>query len=185
MNWLDRLLALFQARNYTQISAPTVLILNKSNYHLLTASYLEPRRRLTTHISCLVVPDGYSLNKKDALTYIQTLTPDCKCIVLVRTLGPQPAYCFRLLNFEHLKYDDICCNKTEHVLVPRYRLLSVPEVQKLEKQYGDKAHFPKLVAGVDAMARYLDFQVGDTVEVAKKSPFTEISYRLVISGNQE
>ena len=183
--WLKNLLALFHARGYYEISEPSSFIANKISYHLLSASYLEPRRGVKTQVSCLVIPDGFSLNKKDALVYIQLLPHDCKCIVLVRNLGPQPAQCFRHLNFEHLKYEDICCPKMEHVLVPNYRLVGHAETKELEKRYGEKTKFPKMVAKVDAMARYLDFQVGDIVEVAKKSPFSGISYRWVISENQE
>ena len=187
MEWVPSLLHLLRARGYTDISPPTSQLVNKNVYVVVLAQYLDPRTSVSTILHCCLVPEDTSFNKKDVLAYTQLLAKGTKFIVVTRLLGSQSAQCLRdqHVQFEHLKHEDICYHKTDHILVPHYRWLSRPEIAELEKRYGDRKQFPKMVADVDAIARYLNFQVGDVLQVRRKTQFAEVSYRLVISSNHE
>ncbi len=79
-------------------------------------------------------------------------------------------------------FSDLSTVKTKHILVPQYKLLPEEEIQQLERKFGKRALFNKMLAKKDAMARYLDLRTDDVVEVTRKSVIGgfSVGYRILI-----
>lgn len=84
------------------------------------------------------------------------------------------------LYWEALTFDDLACDKMAHVKVPTYRLLCEHEVLELERRFGPRHKFNRMIARVDAIARFMDFRVGDVLEISRKSTHA-VTYRTVVS----
>ena len=69
----------------------------------------------------------------------------------------------------------------DHELVPRYRVLGESEVVALERRFGSRLNFPKLLAQEDVVARLMYFQHGQVLEVSPKSGGA-IYYRYVMDN---
>ena len=87
--------------------------------------------------------------------------------------------------WEVLSYTDTCFDKMSHSLLPKYKLLCESDVQEVEKKYGPRKLFHKMIARQDAIAKFMDYRVGDVVEICSKSAIAgnTITYRLVIDSD--
>lgn len=84
---------------------------------------------------------------------------------------------------EVLTYRDISIPLLQHHLVPRYEVVSQEDVLKLEKHYGNlRFKFPKMVAKVGPVAKYLNLQQGQVVRIFEG---TSLSYRFVVDLEEE
>lgn len=177
----QQLRTLLLARGYTVADDQALLVLHNTEYGAIYATDQN------TPVTCIIVPEGPSLNKKDATLYVDSMQPNGYTIILCPALGSQTRQFLvdRRVAFEHLHDGDICCNKPAHVLVPVYRKLGPAEIQAVVAKYGSQNSYPRLVEGEDAMARYLNFRAGDVLEVKKKDLSTHVAYRLVVSKNHE
>ena len=122
-----------------------------------------------------------SIGKKSALKY-KRYASDYKHFILVTMRISFQAMailkeCFNI--FELLRPKEIYYNKTLHVMVPKYKILSAEEVDEIQIQYGPIKHFPKIIANVDPIARYLNFREGQVVSIDKPGRVTY--YRHVVS----
>jgi DNA-directed RNA polymerase subunit H (RpoH/RPB5) len=182
---MELLTVLMNGRGYSQIQPITTIDFNKKSYGFVTAVYDDPRSSIRRKIACIIVAIGDTFSKKDAMLYIESLTDKVHTIVLAHTLGVYTAVYLTdnisVTTYEHLKYDDICCMKLTHSLVPIYKLMNEMEVKQLERLYGPREKFPKLVSPTDAMVRYLGMQVGDVFSVTEKNCNHDVGYRLVVS----
>lgn len=87
------------------------------------------------------------------------------------------------LYFEVVTYVDSSYTKHTHMFVPTYTLMDEDSIAEVERRFGPRRNFTKMIARVDAMARYMDFRPGDVVKTSKKSTISGLtdSYRLVIA----
>lgn len=83
---------------------------------------------------------------------------------------------------EVMSYDDFVMNKSNNIMVPKYRILDNPEILAIEKKFGPRTNYPAIIARTDAMARFRDFRQGQTVEVTSVSPVSgeTVIYKQII-----
>jgi DNA-directed RNA polymerase subunit H (RpoH/RPB5) len=76
---------------------------------------------------------------------------------------------------------DIILDRFNHDYVPEYTVLSPTEIQSLEASVGNKSTWPKMVAGLDPIARIMWREPGDCLKVIGASPVSGVyvSYRCV------
>jgi DNA-directed RNA polymerase subunit H len=75
-----------------------------------------------------------------------------------------------------------CINILEHVLVPKFRVLSEEEKARLlEKLKSTKEKFPKILQ-IDPIVKNLEAKKGDILEIKRKSDVAGeyVYYRLVV-----
>jgi DNA-directed RNA polymerase subunit H (RpoH/RPB5) len=178
---------MFVSRGYVRIREPIKTMINKLHVLEVQAVYWNPRSNVQETVYCVLVPFdaiklSSSLGKRDVCTYCEEnaggaqthymFITDSISFQAVAYLNSLPSY------WEALSYDDTACAKNAHYYVPMYTVLTDIETQAVERRFGDRSKFNKMVARVDAMARFLDFRTGDVVRV-KKANGAE-NYRLLI-----
>jgi DNA-directed RNA polymerase subunit H (RpoH/RPB5) len=136
---------------------------------------------------CIWIPIGgtkhrSSLGKKDTIDLIQKYIPEdvdhIICIVDAISIQALKAARKIIKRFEVLSYADISFNKLNHYMVPEYRIIRNPdEIKQVEKKFGSRELFPKILANKDPIARLLGFVPGDLIEVKKIS--TSISQSII------
>ncbi len=74
----------------------------------------------------------------------------------------------------------------EHKWVPEHRIMSEDEVRELEKRFGPRWNFPKILS-TDPIVQLLGAKVGDVIEITRKSETAGEAkyYRVVVKGVQE
>jgi len=182
--------SMFVSRGYVHITGPVKTKINKLHVLELQAEYVNPRSEAREIIKCVLVPFhalklSSSVGKSDVCSYCDG-PPDALLhyIFITDSISFQAVvYLNSLLSYwEVMSYDDTACAKNAHYHVPTYTVLTEMELQQVERRFGDRKKFNKMVARVDAMARFLDFRVGDVVRV-KKANGVE-NYRLLIAEEE-
>ena len=169
--------SMFESRNYINIQGPvTVKINNTLLITELIAKYNNHRNKRTEDIRCIFIPFDdskltSSIGKTDMHNYCKNTTNNSHLIFIVNNVSFQAYdYLSRLpLYWEILTYEDIICDKSKHIYVPEYKILTEPEIKHIEKKFGDRSKFNKMIVKVDAMAKYFDFRVDDVVKLTKNS----------------
>ena len=183
--------SMFLSRGYTTTATekPT----ESSIYiHKQIAEYCNPRTQKLEKVVCYWIPfstcrQSSAIGKSDVHKLL-TETPNtthmmiiCDSISFQATsyLSTLPIY------WEALSYEDLACPKDHHRLVLIYSIMTKKDILEVEKIYGPRSGFNKMIAKADAMARYLDFREGDVVKVSKRfSTGGDIAtYRILVSDN--
>lgn len=125
---------------------------------------------------------------KKLLTLVIETYPAYDDILIISDRVSYQAMCCDIghRHLETLGTKDLCCDKMNHVYVPKYRLLTEKEVLDLENRYGNRKTFPKILYRIDAIARLLGFRPGDVAEVTSMSNVVGEykSYRYTIQKEQ-
>lgn len=181
---------MFKARKYENVQGPTKTKLNKLHIIELCADYQNPRNDKKEKVKCVWIPFNSlklssSVGKQDIQEYCKNASDSYHFIFITDAISFQAVAFLSQLPcyWEVLSYDDTACAKNNHCYVPEYRLLSEGEIEDVEKKYGPRKGFNKMISKVDAMARFMDFRDGDVVLIDKFSCIggTATSYRYVIS----
>jgi len=163
---------------------------NKLNVVELCAEYHNTRDGNMEKIMCVWFPFNYSkasssTGKQDIQEYCSGYDKSHHCIFITDAISFQAVEYLNQSPFywEVLSYDDTACAKNNHCYVPQYKLLTESEIKDVEKRYGSRQGFNKMIAKVDAMARFMDFREGDVILIDTFSCIggTMKSYRFVIS----
>jgi DNA-directed RNA polymerase subunit H (RpoH/RPB5) len=172
---LNTVRIMFEARNYKNVRGPTKTTLNKSHIIELFAEYTNPRNGEIEKVTCVWIPFNSlklisTIGKQDIQEYCYR-DQSCHYIFITDSISFQAVEILTqiLPYWEVLSYNDTACAKNNHCYVPQYQLLNESEIQAVEKQFGPRTGFHKMVAKVDAMARFMDFRKGDVVRVSKFS----------------
>lgn len=190
MSSFDSIKDMFLARNYTNIQGPTTN--DAENYIFYYAQYNNKTNICINVIAiCMNIEKGKIRSSigKDILEKLCLDTaPDTTHYILVSDYFSFHANMYLdQLNtyYEKLNNNDFKFKKHQHVFTPKYTLLSDDDIEKVERKYGSKTKFNKMIAGKDAIARYFDFRVGDIVKVERYSVIggQSISYRILIHAN--
>ena len=181
---------MFEAREYSNI---TKLEIMNENFFRICATYNNTRKEYpeTEYINCIWIP--YKVGTSNSSLRIHDIKNICShsnksthYIFVTDNVSFQGLkYLSTSRNyFEILSYNETLYAKHNHIFVPSYKLLSLAEVKDIEKRYGSKTFFNKMIAKQDAMARYFDFRVGDVVQIEQYSitSGTSIKYRLLVRG---
>lgn len=127
------------------------------------------------------------VGKKQILELISKIAPCSHLMIVTSAMSVQAVAVLKQLNiyFEVLGINDIISARINHSLVPKYRLLSEFEILDLEKRFGGRNTFNKMIAGTDYVARYMDFRPGDVLETTYVDDYGEtlVGYRLVMHAN--
>lgn len=89
-----------------------------------------------------------------------------------------------VINLEIFTLSEIIINVIDHYLVPKHKLLTSTEKDKLIKEYELKnKDLPRIYIS-DIISRYYNAQIGDIFEIERYSPISGYStfYRLVVPG---
>jgi DNA-directed RNA polymerase subunit H len=180
---------LFTKRGYYSVSKTEYLDgIKGSTYMRITAKFISNTRQ-KERIICLVFCDANNVGKselKGALNQIE-LTPSTRCILITKGISFQAISMLDSLKYtwEVLSFDDIEFDIFAHNYVPDYRVLSPRELEGVERIYGSKDKFPRMIASVDPVARYMGFRTGDVLEIKTYDISTggRTSYRIVVSNN--
>jgi DNA-directed RNA polymerase subunit H (RpoH/RPB5) len=75
-------------------------------------------------------------------------------------------------------------NILKHELVPKHRILNEKEREELFKKYGINIRQLPRISGSDPVIKLINGQLGDVVEVVRKSPTAGETkyYRVVVKG---
>lgn len=75
-------------------------------------------------------------------------------------------------------------NILKHELVPKHRILNEKEREELFKKYGINIRQLPRISGSDPVIKLINGQLGDVVEIARKSPTAGETkyYRVVVKG---
>jgi len=184
---------MFSIREYTNVSSISEGKMNKMVTRELCADYTNPRSNVTEAVTCVWIPfdpkkQSSVVGKQDIQIFMESFVDSAKSqhLILitdsistqaVQYLHASSVYC------EILSYDDTAFPKDDHVLVPHYTILSEDDITRLEKQFGARTTFNKMIVKKDAQARYRDFREGDVVQSKQKSIIGgfNIAYRLLIT----
>lgn len=191
---LSTVLKMFKVRGYTQINDPQKTIVDRLNVIEVSAKYNNPRNMKTEDVMCVWFPFNHlklssSVGKQTIAIFCQKkmkknihfiFVTDSVSFQAIDHLGSLPCY------WEILSYNDTACAKNIHIYVPKYTLMDENQIKKLEKKIGPRKHFKKMIFRVDAMARFMDFRIGDVLEIEKSSIIggKNTSYRIVIDENE-
>lgn len=90
----------------------------------------------------------------------------------------------KINNLEIFTLDQLLVNIIDHHLVPKHRLLSNDEKDKLLEEYDIKIKNLARIYVSDPIARYYNAQIGDIMEIERYNPNSgkSITYRTVVNG---
>lgn len=185
---------MFTSRNYREVGDATPVTLVKTTALEILAVYDNPRNNIVESIECLFVP--YDSSRMNRAIGVKELS----CYLSKKTRGPPNSQrhvivvadsisfkAMQLLSnsgvyWESIDYADLGFHKCDHYTVPKYEILSSNQCDALVRQFGPVKLFPKMIAKVDAMARYLDFRIGDILKITAFSATSGTStyYREVV-----
>lgn len=189
---LDTVHKMFRRRNYIDITEPSKVQLGLLNVICVKANYKNPRDGKTEQIHCLWIPFNHiklnsAVGKNEISQYCSHLSDLDHVILIADAVSFQAVDYMKQSSFywEILSYHDTSCDKMEHRLVPLYKILSETEIKNIEKKYGSRDKFPKMVVGLDAIARFMDFRLGDVVEIRKRSSIVGVAlnYRQLVDSD--
>jgi DNA-directed RNA polymerase subunit H (RpoH/RPB5) len=179
----NTIIQLLTTRGYKDITKEQDITVNKEQLSIVTARYINIRNKQQEEVCCVYHKNQ---NKCITKTIIKCLTGKLKAythfILVSYSVSCHILRHFRQLQcyFEHLTYSDITNTIFNHIYVPVYRLLSQQEVKEVENTYGKKEMYPKMIARLDAIGKYMDFRQGDVLEIKKRYQPNFIMYRLVV-----
>lgn len=186
---------MFRDRRYVNITGPTNSTTKTNSLHTveMSAEYNNPRKlgdgdeAVPEKITCMWFPCNMSVGIKDIQQCCCNVSISCHYILIADSISFHAvAFLVKLpVYFEILSYDDTMYVKTDHVYVPKYTLLTEQETKQIEKKFGPRTSFNRMICKADAIARYMDFREGDVVSVDKYSASGGIStsYRYLINEN--
>lgn len=171
-------------RNYTHVKAPQKDTIDKLNVLVVTAKYRNHRSQVIENIYFVWINYNYtkmisSIGKGEIQKYTLDFKENDHIIFIADSVSfPAIDYMNNQCYYsEVLTYEETAFDKMNHVLVPKYRICSRNEIKEIEAKYGNKNTFPKMIAKIDPIARFMDFRPGDVLEITKKSK--SLRYRLV------
>jgi DNA-directed RNA polymerase subunit H (RpoH/RPB5) len=176
---------IFAARGYTNIGVPE----KAGKFHQVVATYNNPRNAVTENITFIWPPFletkmSSPLLKGDLIGMLAGRSGPKEHFIFFANSCSAPAVAFlrsKGIYFEIISSLDTFIPKHVVYIAPEYTLLDEKTVVELEKVIGDRNKFARMIASVDAMARYLDFRVGDVVRIKRWSPSgPSIYFRLLV-----
>jgi DNA-directed RNA polymerase subunit H (RpoH/RPB5) len=185
---LNTVHTMFRHRGYTGLSQPLKTKLQKLNVLQMNAEYNNPWTNETEVIYCLWIPFNHvklnsTIGKNEVLQFCKNLKTTDHVIFIADAVSFQAIDYMNNGDFywEILSYDDTCCDKLAHSLVPTYRILKPEEIKILERKNGPRHTFPKMIARIDPIARFMDFRIGYVLEIKKRSDSAGMiyNYRIV------
>lgn len=177
---LQTLKNIFKRRGYADFGEPT-----EFTYKTICMTVIQNG----SGVHCLFVPFSFfkqrsAAGKAEITEYAKKLSASDRLIIVsdyisfktCETLDAAP------YKWEHLTYVDAQYDPFQHYLVPVYRRLAPEEVKRVEARFGPRTSFPRMVAGKDRVARMMAFEVGDVLEVTKRSAISgeSVGYKYVI-----
>jgi DNA-directed RNA polymerase subunit H (RpoH/RPB5) len=186
---------MFSSRRYYELQSPEKLTIKKKIFLRLRAKFDDIREnKRQKNVVCFWIPVDCSKMSSSAginevTQLFSTLNKDTDHVIFISKSVTYQAVSFLNdtgLTWEVLSYEDTMCAKDTHQYVPKYDLLSEEEIQVVEKKYGSRHKFKKMISVKDAMARYLNFRPGDVVKTTQCSAIGGLctSYRILISPDE-
>ena len=187
---IETVKVMFQRRGYKDVTQIIPFKLGKLQTLSVTAQYENPRSGTIENIVCVWFPQSSSsspssIGKSSILQLCTRMSKQDHLILIVDTVTFHGTEYLNENEFywEHLTYQEVSFDIMSHVKVPHYSLLPSEEVTEIEKKYGSKKLFPKMISGKDAVARFMDYRVGDLVKITSRSATAGnyVTYRLLIA----
>lgn len=123
-------------------------------------------------VVCLVMSTQDNIGTKDVEVFLEPLERKTHLVLVGGSISSQARTLLSAAadkSWEFLHFREVSFNLLENVYVPSYRLLRPEEVRRVEARFGSSRMFPAMVANVDPVARFMNFQPGDVLKVVENS----------------
>jgi DNA-directed RNA polymerase subunit H (RpoH/RPB5) len=187
MDTTSEICTMFTRRGYENIKQADSIVLNHNEVGILKADYPNPRTPGTVDkVMCLYYISNSSgksgFTKQSLISLVESQVDPITHILLVceGITCHVTRYLKSLLVYsEHMYPSEVSSIKLRHKYIPKYRLVDKAELLAIERRYGNRAAYPKLIEHLDPMSRYFNFRYLDIIEITKPSQPNYVMYRIV------